>query len=215
MKLNLIISLVIVLLGSACKSEAPADVSKKAPVSSPMKKTDNDALESRITEQKKEPIKKATPAPEVKKEEKTMPVEKVVKKDPAPAKKIETVKKTVSKKAAPKKVAPPKPVEKPKPILFFPDTIHDYGFIDEGDTIRHSFRFLNDGTVPLEILDVQVSCGCTIPVYSLTDIAPGRLSKIDITFLSKGKIGPQEATIDVLTNARNARQTLYLKGVIR
>ena len=111
------------------------------------------------------------------------------------------------------KIIPDPPEE--KAILFFPDTLFNFGFIDEGDTIDHTFRFLNNGTAPLEILDVKVSCGCTVPVFPLEAIQPGRLSKIDVTFLSKGKIGSQLATIDVLTNAENSSQTLYLKGVVR
>ena len=112
-----------------------------------------------------------------------------------------------------KKIVPDSPAE--KAILFFPDTLFNFGFINEGDTIDHTFRFLNNGTAPLEILDVKVSCGCTVPVFPLEAVQPGRLSKIDVTFLSKGKIGSQLATIDVLTNAENSSQTLYLKGVVR
>lgn len=136
----------------------------------------------------------------------------VKKNEPGPSTKKTTkykTKKTETKEVKP----PPPPIEKAK--IFFPDTLHDFGFINEGDTITHSFRFINDGKAPLEILDVQVSCGCTVPLYSLAEILPGRLSKIDVTYLSKGKIGSQIATIDVLTNAENPSQTLYLKGVIR
>ena len=118
-------------------------------------------------------------------------------------------------KAIPKaKVATPLKVEE-KAVIFFPDTLFDFGFINEGDTIAHTFRFLNNGKAPLEILDVQVSCGCTVPVFPLEAVQPGRLNKIEVTFLSKGKMGSQLATIDILTNAENARETLYLKGVVR
>ena len=124
--------------------------------------------------------------------------------------------KNTSQPVAPKpeKKVTPMPIAS-NPVLFFVDTLHDYGFINEGDTIKHSFKFINRGDAPLEILDVQVSCGCMLPSYSFLDIEPGRLGKIDVTFLSKGKLGPQVATIDLLTNAKNPRQTLYLKGVIR
>lgn len=165
--------------------------------------------------EKKTPVKE--PAPEqVKQQSNEVKEEKTT--SPAPKKKIEkkvTAKKEPVKTTKPKaKPKPkPKPVEKPKVI--FPQTEHNFGFINEGDTVRHTFRFLNDGKSPLEILDVQVSCGCTVPVYPLEPILPGRLGKIDITFLSKGKVGSQRATIDVETNAENPLQTLTLTGVIR
>lgn len=121
----------------------------------------------------------------------------------------------VSKPKATPITSSPKVKEQQYPIVFFPDTIHDFGFINEGDTIRHTFRFLNKGQSPLEITDVQVSCGCTVPIYSLEPILPGRMSTIDITYLSTGKVGRQQAIIDVHTNAQKSVQKLYLKGVVR
>ena len=169
---------------------------------SPTEKTNNEVVkkESPESKQKESKINTSEKAPV-----KTVGAHKQVE-QPAPAQPKTTTKKV-------KAVTPPEIEE--KAVIFFPDTLFDFGFINEGDTIAHTFRFLNNGKAPLEILDVQVSCGCTVPVFPLEAVQPGRLNKIEVTFLSKGKMGSQLATIDILTNAENARETLYLKGVVR
>jgi hypothetical protein len=150
------------------------------------------------------------------------------KQEDTPDKKIE-VRARVEKKQTPKKVETvvnseqmqktnvPKP--KPKPIakanIYFPDTLFNFGFINEGDSISYSFKFLNTGDGQLEIMDVQVTCGCTIPTYPLEPILPGRIGKVDVTYNSHGKFGKQLARIDILTNADPELTSLYLKGVVR
>ena len=225
MKMNLIISTLFALLSFGCSSEPSEATHSKTTIGKTESATQPIENEKTIAA---EEIKKAIVAQQTSAKA-TASAKPIVSK---PTLSDEKTKAQIINKEAKKVIAKPKtkpePKPKPKPIvqkpklkpvvkpkLFFPDTLHNYGFIDEGDTIRHTFRFINDGDTPLEIMDVQVSCGCTIPVYSLEAIQPGRLSKIDITFLSSGKIGPQLATIDVITNASNPKQTLYLKGVIR
>ncbi len=44
----------------------------------------------------------------------------------------------------------------------FDNPEHDFGTLTEGDTVSHVFSFTNTGTDPLEILAVNVSCGCTV-----------------------------------------------------
>lgn len=211
--MHILIALISIWSLTACNSEPTAD-----------QRVQQDKIEQPTTSTEKAPAstkpvstvdKKET---EVQQASKEVISEKKVESKPTnnttsdkPKAKKETPKKKEVKKPAPKPA--PKPVEKPK--IIFPQTEHNFGFINEGDTVRHTFRFLNDGPSPVEILDVQVSCGCTVPVYPLEPILPGRLGKIDVTFLSKGKIGSQLATIDVTTNAEKPEQTLILTGVIR
>ena len=219
MKMN-IISLICLLWITGCTPdtktssvESSDEITEVAPsrktVAKEIKSEKVIVQESKPTDSKPEAIKSEPKVDVVdkEKEEKTPVVSEPKKEIKKPAVKPDVAKKKV--------VPPPPPPPPSKPEIFFPDTLFNYGFINEGDTIKHSFRFINDGKVDLEILDVQVSCGCTVPKWSLEPIGPGRLSKIEVTFLSKGKIGSQLATIDVLTNAKNPRQTLYLKGVVR
>jgi hypothetical protein len=217
MKMSLLISVLILTLGVSCKTDTPIkNLGKKESITPAKPQEMNHSKKIGLAEEEMTSATKNAKAigEEVKSYANPSPVKKIEKQGQPEPKELEKTKEVKASKPVIKNPPPIKKMEA-KPIIFFPDTLHNYGFIDEGDTIRHSFRFLNDGTVPLEILDVQVSCGCTIPVYPLTNIEPGRLSKIDITFLSSGKLGPQEATIDILSNASKPIRRLYLKGVIR
>ncbi len=150
------------------------------------------------------------------KEKQTPPVKKpvlkkpIVKKDPV--------------KANPVTTSPPKskPVTIPKPVIkkigpriSFNNKNFKYGQIKEGKEIDHSFFFRNTGDEPLEIMNVSVTCGCTVPTYSFMPILPGATSKIDVHYDSKGKMSSQKATITVLTNSTsNPTEKLFLEGYV-
>src|SRR5690606_19258403 len=71
----------------------------------------------------------------------------------------------------------------------------------EGEIVPHSFKFTNTGNKELIIMDVKASCGCTVPSYSKDPIAPGKSGEINIEFNSQGKVGPNQKTITVVSNA--------------
>ncbi len=125
--------------------------------------------------------------------------------------------------AAPDSMAVPKPVnktttppkkKKKRPQLSFDDPDFDFGKIMEGEIIEHTFHFKNTGKADLEIQDVKVSCGCTVPSFPFLPIAPGESSIIEITFNSKGKLGKQRPAITVYSNARPRKQSLQLTGIV-
>ena len=130
--------------------------------------------------------------------------------------------KEVTKKveAAPKKEAKPKPKKKKKSKpkkrakINFEETVHKYGFIKQGDIVKHDFKFTNTGNAPLVIKNVDASCGCTFPSYPFIPIEPGKEGVIGVTFDSKGKIGPQKPTITVVTNGRPRTLKLNLDGYV-
>ncbi|MEM6963581.1 MAG: DUF1573 domain-containing protein [Bacteroidota bacterium] len=97
--------------------------------------------------------------------------------------------------------------------IHFSSKVFDFGFIMEGDTVMHNFYFKNVGTDDLLITKVEPSCGCTVPVYPRTPIAPGEGGKISVLFRSAGKLGRQNPTISVFTNYRR-KIKLELKGVV-
>ena len=56
----------------------------------------------------------------------------------------------------------------------FTEKTHEFGQVKEEDgPIRHAFEFMNTGEVPVKILSVQASCGCTTPDWTKEEIAPG------------------------------------------
>jgi hypothetical protein len=97
--------------------------------------------------------------------------------------------------------------------MHFPEKVFDYGFIMQGDVVKHDFYFKNVGNADLVIKRVEPSCGCTVPVYPMESIAPGEDGKISVTFKSAGKLGRQVPSIKVFTNYRRSIK-LELKGFV-
>ncbi len=87
--------------------------------------------------------------------------------------------------------------------LEFAEESFDFGEITEGDTVSHTFRFKNVGTDPVEILAVNVSCGCTVASKPEKPVGVGQEDEIVINFNSQGKAGINRKTVSVVSNAEN------------
>jgi len=75
-------------------------------------------------------------------------------------------------------------------FLSFDQLSHDFGFINDNDSIvKHKFFFINTGMSPLIIYDVSTTCGCTTPKYSKAPVLPGEKKFIEIGFDPKGRSG--------------------------
>jgi len=91
------------------------------------------------------------------------------------------------------------------PVITFEKKTHDFGDIAQGDKVEETFKFTNTGTEPLIITNVQVTCGCTTPKgWPRDPVAPGGKGEITVAFNSTGKIGKQNKTVTVISNASNA-----------
>ena len=67
--------------------------------------------------------------------------------------------------------------------MTFDKTSHDFGTIQEGETVQTTFTFTNTGQSDLIIVDARGSCGCTVPNYPKnTPIAPGASGDIVVSF---------------------------------
>lgn len=91
-------------------------------------------------------------------------------------------------------------------------TIHDFGSIDEGVRIEHTFKLMNRGTGDLRITDFEVGCGCTMVDFPRTPIPPGKSIDIKAVFDSKDKLGPQNKMIRLRTNGTPRNLELFFKG---
>lgn len=101
------------------------------------------------------------------------------------------------------------------PIINFEEKLFDFGVIAQGDTVEHTFVFQNMGTEPLKITSARGSCGCTVPKYSREAVAPGEKGEVFVRFRSAGKMGKQNKTVTLTTNAAtNNRVILTLRGTI-
>jgi hypothetical protein len=86
------------------------------------------------------------------------------------------------------------------PVFEFAEEEFDFGLIEEGEVVIHDFKFTNTGDVPLVISAAQGSCGCTVPDYPRTPIAPGAEGVINVSFDSNKRGGKQEKTVTLTAN---------------
>ena len=47
------------------------------------------------------------------------------------------------------------------PVISFETPVYQFGKVQQGEEIRHDFKFSNQGSQVLVIEDVRPSCGCT------------------------------------------------------
>lgn len=94
------------------------------------------------------------------------------------------------------------------------DSVFMIGKITEGENASFNFRFKNVGDAPLVISAAQASCGCTVPEKPEAPIKPGETGSIKVVFHSKGRVGPVEKEVWVVSNAKPGIPVLRLTGEV-
>jgi hypothetical protein len=100
------------------------------------------------------------------------------------------------------------------PVFSFQKEIYNFGIITEGDKVSYSFSFVNTGNADLIISDASASCGCTVPEFSKTPVAPGKSGTINVIFNSTGKDGYQRKEVFVRANTIPNTKKLILTGTV-
>ena len=95
--------------------------------------------------------------------------------------------------------------------IIFNSIVHDYGTIVQGSDGSCEFNFTNNGKTPLVLNDVKASCGCTVPEWTRTPIAPGEKGTIKVTYNTNNQ-GAFSKSITVNSNAINSPLILSIKG---
>ncbi|SMG10035.1 protein of unknown function [Marivirga sericea] len=102
------------------------------------------------------------------------------------------------------------------PHIEFETSEYDFGHLNEGDTVSHTFQFTNSGKEALKIRKTKTTCGCTVSELEKMEYAPGELGQIKIKFDSKGRRGTQIKRITVFSNDPTApNQDLIIKAYVR
>ena len=94
----------------------------------------------------------------------------------------------------------------------FNETEFDFGTIKQGDKVTKDFEFVNSGKEPLIISEAHGSCGCTVPQWPKEPVAKGAKAVIHVEFNSTGKMGMQDKTVTITSNAKSGSKVLHLKG---
>ena len=90
----------------------------------------------------------------------------------------------------------------------------NFGSVVTGDKVEKDFQFTNEGKVPLLITDARATCGCTVPDWPDTPIAPGEKGVISVVFDTKNKSGRQVKPITITANTYPSTTELRLVGQV-
>lgn len=98
------------------------------------------------------------------------------------------------------------------PEMKFEVEEYNFGTIKQGEHVTYDFKFSNSGKEPLIISSAQGSCGCTVPQWPKEPVAKGASGVIHVEFNSTGKMGMQDKTVTISSNAKSGQKVLHLKG---
>lgn len=100
----------------------------------------------------------------------------------------------------------------PTTSIEFAETTFDFGTVDEGAKVSHTFKFTNTGSEPLIFSNAKGSCGCTVPTWPREPIAVGDTGEITVEFNSKNKKGKRNQKVTLTGNTNPPQTFLYLTG---
>lgn len=83
-----------------------------------------------------------------------------------------------------------------------------------GEVLTFEYNFTNTGDQPLIINEIKVSCPCTKFEFPKEPILPQQKGKITVTFDTNKKIGYQDRTLDIYSNAKESPYAIRFKGMV-
>ena len=98
--------------------------------------------------------------------------------------------------------------------IHFLETEYNFGTIQEGDTVTHEYKFINNGNARLLISKASSSCGCTIAHWPKGFIKPNDTNSIKIVFNSKDKSGNQSKPITIVANTKPNETIIKFHGIV-
>ncbi len=102
----------------------------------------------------------------------------------------------------------------PTTAIAFTETTFDFGIVEEGEVVSHTYTFTNSGSETLVLSDAKGSCGCTVPSWPREPIAPGQSAEMTVTFNSKNKKGKRNQKVTVTANTNPPQTFIYLTGEV-
>jgi len=94
-------------------------------------------------------------------------------------------------------------------------TVHDFGSIKEdGGNVSATFIVTNNTKAPIVLTNVLRSCGCTTPVWTKEPIESGKTGDVTATYNPKGRPGPFDKSITIMTTGNPERIVVHIKGTV-
>ena len=101
--------------------------------------------------------------------------------------------------------------------LKFSDKTHRFGKAIEGEQLQYIYQFTNNGDAPLIFLKYEVACPCTVVDFPEAPILPGEEASLLVQFDTTDKIGYQDRTVTIYSNAYESpheiRFTVNVKNI--
>ncbi len=101
-------------------------------------------------------------------------------------------------------------VENPTRMVKMEELVYDFGRIPQGKPVSHLFKITNISDADIKINQVQASCGCTTPEWSLDPIKSGTSSVIKVGFNAES-LGVFEKSISIQLS-KGSNEVLMIKG---
>ena len=98
--------------------------------------------------------------------------------------------------------------------ITFDEKRYNFGTVNEGDIVRHEYKFTNTGKAPLIIALAKSTCGCTIPDWPKEPIPPNGTGVIKVRFDTKNKTNRQGKPITITANTYPRETILQLQGFV-
>lgn len=88
----------------------------------------------------------------------------------------------------------------PDPVIWTDKSEHNFGKIPDTQPVTHTFAVRNLGGQPLNLSNVQTSCGCTAAVLDHQILQPGETTRLNVQYDPRGRSGPQSRTVVIQSN---------------
>ncbi|MBK6264638.1 DUF1573 domain-containing protein [Marivirga sp. S37H4] len=102
------------------------------------------------------------------------------------------------------------------PHILFEEETYDFGHVNRGDLLKHTFLFKNTGKEPLNIRKTKTTCGCTVTDLKKMDYEGGADGELNVNFDTSGLSGSQVKRITLFTNDPTApAKDIIIKAYVR
>ena len=102
------------------------------------------------------------------------------------------------------------------PDSLFGEKSFDFGAVPRGGIVRHPFVLSNRLNVPISIVNLRVSCGCTSGTASASLVQPGQTALIEAQMDTRNFVGRKSTTlfVSVMAGAEQAEIGLGVSSLI-
>ena len=98
--------------------------------------------------------------------------------------------------------------------ITFDKKIEEFGEKYQNDPVQTVFTFTNTSDVPVKLMRVKASCGCTTPSYTSEAVQPGETGEINVRYNS-ARVGPFYKSVTVTYDSVEKPIVLYIKGNVQ